>query len=240
MAFFNEDDVGWGETASGDAENTTSLSALFKAQDRTLLAALTTDAIMLSVVVVVYCLLHSRFASFYYDNPLRRGRGPAAPGSAFGWVPLLLGMDDGEIERYAGLDALFFLQFIRMVLQLLTFTAFTYGLLELVVNLSCSFFVAERFFPAGGVARLSLANVPAASDGEVCTWVTMAASTCGVWILTACTLWILRRGWLRVIEARWRFMVEARDASSRVVLVLGATERKLKAEVLTLWQEMSS
>ncbi|KAL1530788.1 hypothetical protein AB1Y20_001684 [Prymnesium parvum] len=220
--------------------NSTALAQLFTRQDQALAAAITTDALLLGVVLGLAVVVQTRYRYFYFENALQRSRGPAPPAGVFGWVGFVLRMPESQIEEVAGLDALVFLHFIRTMLGVLLLFTASFGLLEVAVYVGCSFAVPEEFFPAGWSARLSLANVPKASEHQRCTYVTLAVSAVGMNCLTLLTLWALRRGWVRIVAARRRFMIAARDASARVVLVLGAPTAPVQHRdaVLQLWHEL--
>ena len=99
------------------------LATVFSGDDLELMTALVTDAALALGVVTVYLVLHRTVTSFYYTNPAKRGRGPPQPEGACGWLGVVWRITDDEIERHAGLDAVVFLSFIRMVIKILVLAA---------------------------------------------------------------------------------------------------------------------
>ena len=113
-------------------------------------------------MVVLYFVLHLRFAEQFYHNPIKRGRGPPPLRWPWQFVMVVLRMSDDDLVRHAGLDALALLEFIWMVLKILV----AYAAYGLVVSLGVSWASAtygnDAFEgPAGGLARISFANVRA-------------------------------------------------------------------------------
>jgi hypothetical protein len=98
----------------------TSLVARFEGDDAKILSALSVNLLLFAVGILLYWILHTLLRRHYYQNPLVRSKGPPAAEAggmvrAFAWVKPVLLMSDDDVERYAGLDALVFLHFIKLV-----------------------------------------------------------------------------------------------------------------------------
>ena len=221
--------------------------------DLTLAAALPVNLTGLFAFVCCYVVLHFFFHPQFYTNPLKRGIGPEPPvnhRNAFAALYLCLRMSDDDFERYAGLDALALIEFIRLALKVLVGYAM-YGLTAGLITVWAAATYGDDTWdgPPGGLARVSLANLRRfGSDLPSVTWdrwLGSIGSVIGAWYLTGLTLWLLGSAWGRILARRQRSLADARDASSLAILVRDTKSvpvlrksMKKRDEAFRMWQSL--
>jgi len=84
-------------------------------------SSLTTAIVVFSIQALVFLLIKDRFARIYqprtYLVPVRERTDPAAPGW-FKWIKTVLSTGNAEFVQKCGLDAYFFLRYLRMLLKI--------------------------------------------------------------------------------------------------------------------------
>ena len=218
-------------------------------EDAELVASAMVNLQMLGYMAIAYTALHFLFTDQFYNNPLKRGRGPEPLPRARAWrfVPIVLRMSDDDIERYSGLDALAFLEFIWLALKILSYYA-VYGLVVSAVSswVAATWGEGEWEGPEGGLARLSIANMRAFRDAEDIfsdswdRWLPSIVSVVGCMLLTGVTIRLLAASWEKIIARRSALLANASDYSALTVLVrtsgLHAKRPTAAAEARALWE----
>ena len=203
------------------------MAGIVQNDDLTLAAALPVNFAGLVAFVGAYAVLHFFFHPLFYTNPLKRGTGPDPPvnrHNPFASLWLCICMSDDDFERYAGLDALALIEFIRLAFKVLVGYAL-YGLTAGLLTTWAAATYGDGTWdgPPGGLARISLANLGRfGAELPLVTWdrwLGSVGSVIGGWYLTGLTLWLLGNAWARILTRRQRSLADARDASSLVILV---------------------
>ncbi|KIW72314.1 hypothetical protein PV04_00518 [Phialophora macrospora] len=84
-----------------------------------------------------FCVLRPKWTSLYHARKKQSGaasRLPELPKSLFGWIPVLLRINEAEVLASAGLDAYAFLSFFRYAVKFLSITLFFSLTIILPVN----------------------------------------------------------------------------------------------------------
>jgi len=234
------------EQSSGSSEPA-SLGNL-EGDDALILLTIIPMAIIFAVLLILYaCCLHPRCKDVFYANPLVRKTGPQPPvgnRGGFGFIPLVYRMSDDEFEQHTGLDGLVFILFMRMAIKMFAWFGIV-GFLLAMVYLSCYYTATDadqESYPAGGLAMISLANVPfdIAADKNSAPWAAVVISLIAEYGLTFWVIYLLRQTWLIVIDRRARALTNSANENSRAVLVHNfALDKPLKREeARSLFDEM--
>jgi len=221
------------------------------------LAALMPNIVMAIVWVLVFLALHSCFEALFYTE-IERKQAPPKPRGEWGWIcSVVIGMSDDDYMAHAGLDALTFIEMLRLCTRIVVFLLvwaclvdMTFYLVSAEVSLDSSTATQTHgsVDPAhlnSFLGRASLANVralPAGAGALDYEWdqaLAFSMSLVGMWLASFYAYWQLKYTWRRVIHWAQRSMATAGDAASHTILVR-ATDPKLQGrgadELLAVWQ----
>lgn len=211
-----------------------------KGDDAQVIASLVSNIPIALVWVLVFAILHYFFASLFYINT-ERGRAPAKTSGTWGWIcEIVVGMDDDEYMKHAGLDALTFVEFIRLCARVLGVMLVWACVVNMTFYvLSANHSLDPKTNTSGSaidpevlnsfLARSSLANVRPIGVGDPYEWdqaLAFAMSLLGMWVVSFYTYWQLKRTWRRVIKWAQRAMAVAGDPSSHAILVRSVDPRE--------------
>ncbi len=206
-------------------------------EDAQVLAALVTNIPIAIALVALFLALHYCFESLFYTNT-EHGLAPAKPAGAWGWLcSIVWGMADDEYMKHSGLDALVFIEFLRLGARVLIFmlvwscfidmTFYVLSTDETVAHHQSS--IDPRIYDSF-LARASLANVRPVPVGDGYDWdqaLAFSMSLVGMWLGSIFTLWQLKRTWRRVIKwSHFSMAAQAGDPTSHAILVRATDPRE--------------
>ena len=211
--------------------------------------------------VLVYLALHSWFEELFYTE-IERRHAPPKPRGAWGWIcSVVIGMSDDDYMEHAGLDALTFVEMIRLMIRVTGFLLvwacvvdMTTYLVSAQVSLDNSTTTQQQstIDPTmlnSFLARSSIANVrPLPSDQSFleCKYewdqaLAFSMSLVGMWLASFYTYYQLKCTWRRITKWAQRSMAASGDAASHAILVRPIDPQvrgRGPDELLAVWQSL--
>jgi len=155
-------------------------------------------AVIFVIAVLFFTFVRLKFRQIYAPRFLlienkMFGIGNAPKKSLFSWVTSALHTNDEDIYVFAGLDALVFLRFLRLMLKFALCTM-PYGLVVLLpLNV-----IGKNKLP-DGLNRLTMSNIPAGSSNLWAHWV-------AVWLYSLLVFFFCWQEWKVYIKYRQRYL----------------------------------
>ncbi|KZV98973.1 hypothetical protein EXIGLDRAFT_831757 [Exidia glandulosa HHB12029] len=188
--------------------------------------AIVTNAAILLVEVGAFMYLRRHVKKIYaprtYLPPPSRRSQPIGKGY-FEWIPAIIKTPATEIIHKNGLDAYFFLRFLRLLLKL--FTAATFITFAVLVPVN----IVHPNQLTTGISRIAWGNIP---DDESARY---SAHVAVAYVLTFYTFYLLREELTLLVSLRQRYLTSkthSKLAQARTVLITGIPKELLSESAL--------
>ena len=216
--------------------------------DAEVIASLIINVPAILSLLLLYVLLHMAFTNMYYPGAARsraKLKIPNGRGICAGFIQSWRLSDDDFVEL-AGVDAMAFIEFMRLLLRI----TFSFMLWALVAETVVYAITVDRRIQDGGdvppgfIARTSLANVASIPLGG--TWQPMQAlslllSLVGIWLNTIYALVHMSRTWRKILH--WCHTAPKEDEAVVAYSLLVRARNPLakpirQADALQAWEDL--
>ncbi|KZP25055.1 DUF221-domain-containing protein [Athelia psychrophila] len=210
-----------------DKSDSDTQAAAKSSSTSTFVTALWLNAAVFAAELVIFTILRPRFKSVYEARtitPIASKRVAPMPSGLLSWPLAVWRADYEDIVRVNGMDAYFFVRFLRMIaLIFLPIWALSWAVLMPVDAVNTS--VAGK----AGLDIFILGNI--ATDKQA-----RYAAHCGLcWVFTFWIFWNIRREMAHFITKRQRFLISpehARSVQATTVLITGIPAKYLTHDAL--------
>ncbi|KAI5121706.1 hypothetical protein M0805_002099 [Coniferiporia weirii] len=209
--------------------NSTAIQATAKTESTaTFVTALWLNAAIFGGELLAFTLLRPLFQAVYeprtYIPEDERKRSPRLPPQPWGWPLSIFRADYNAIKLQNGMDAYFFVRFLRMLLKMFVpIWVVSWAVLLPVTGV-------ETGLGKKGLDRFTFGNIGVANESRY--W----AHVCCAWAFTIWTLWVIQSEMRHFVTARQQHLVDpahSKLAQANTILITGIPTKFLTVKALT-------
>lgn len=183
---------------------------------------------------LIFCIMRYNFPLIFSVRSFRNKKIQKLPNSLFGWIPVVLSINNDQLLQVIGLDSYVFLRFFRMSIKILTLLS----LLGLFILSPLRYYLTGNFDndgdPFSSLISIAKKKSNPTEDMEPTSY--LAVTTVFTYIFTGIIFWCLFSETNHIIKTRQKFLGSQRTLTDRTIYLQDIPENlrnelSLKAHV---------
>lgn len=164
---------------------------------------------------LIFCALRYHFPLIFSVRSFRNKKIKKLPNSLFGWIPVVISINNDQLLQVIGLDSYVFLRFFRMGIKILTLLS----LLGLFILSPLRYYLTGTFDkdgdPLSSLISIAKKKSDPSQDMEPTSY--LAVTTAFTYIFTGVIFWCLFSETNHIIKTRQKFLGSQRTLTDRTI-----------------------